>query len=378
MNVDLVVLNFNGRGLLRQCLPSIVEAAAASRHVCRVVVIDNASTDGSVDFLRKQFPEIRVEQCQNRGLCSYNSVLPRLDSRVAVLLNNDIRLEPRAVDPLVEPLTPSGMHAESRCYMAAPQCRSWGSGDYEGLKTAVRWRWGLIQATAMYDGHQRHTQRPGLTASAGAVMAVERELFLHLGGFDPLFLPGRLEDLDFAFRAYQQGYVAEYVPRSVAFHAGQATFAREFGTAGCDHLALRNTLLLQWKNFRCPMHVLRQFAGYAARLARDVVSAPLESPARRWRFIRAWSEARLRWSVDRPARASRSRGMAKDLQRERDFFRTFHPRRIDTLSVSRVTRDTSGLQDEDGRPVRCMESQRQRDEVMVPMEELAFVARRVS
>ncbi len=347
MNVDLVVLNFNGRGLLRQCLRSIIDAAAASRHACRVVVIDNASTDGSIEFLREQFPEIHIQRCPNLGLCSYNSVLPQIESRVAVLLNNDIRLDPNAIDPLIEPLELRGIDAGGRCYMTAPQCRSWASGDYEGLKTAVRWRWGLVQATAMYDGHQPHTQQPGLTASAGAVMAVDREVFLQLGGFDTLFLPGRLEDLDLAFRAHQRGYVAEYVPRSVAYHAGQATFAREFGTAGCDHLALRNTLLFQWKNLRCPTHVLRQAAGYSARLARDIVTAPFESRPRRWRFIRAWFDARRRWSVERETTTAHLARGVKGLQVEREFFRMFHPRRIDTLSVSHVAQGPSCSADAD-------------------------------
>jgi|GEM_PF-68312 len=346
MNVDLVVLNYNGRGLLRQCLGSIVEAAAASRHTCRVVVIDNASTDGSVDFLRQQYPDVRVQQCPNRGLCSYNSVLPLLESRVAVLLNNDIALEENAVDPLVEPLLSRGIDAGGRCYMTAPRCRSWAGGEYEGLKTAVGWRRGLVQATSLYDGHQQHTQRPGLTASAGAVMAVDREVFLRLGGFAPLFLPGRLEDLDLAFRAYQQEYVAEYVPESVAFHIGQATFAREFGTAGCDHLALRNTLLFQWKNLRCPTHVLRQTAGYAARLARDAITAGFESRSRRWRFLRAWSEARRQWKAHRKWLPRSLPPLARRMRLERKFFRMFHPRRIDTLSVDHsvacASRDWTG------------------------------------
>lgn len=333
MNVDLVILNYNGRGLLGQCLPSIIEAASVSRHDCRVVVVDNASTDGSVEFLRECYPHVVVEVCPNQGLCSYNVVLERLDCDVAVLLNNDIRLDAKAVDPLIEPFLQRGLAVGGHCYMTAPQCRSWTSGEYEGQKTAVAWRWGLIQATALYSGHKPHTNRPGMTASAGAAMAVDRQVFLRLGGFDPLYLPGRLEDLDLAYRAFLQGYLAEYVPQAVAFHAGQATFAREFGTAGCERLALRNTLLFQWKNLHCPRHRVRQLAGYTLRLLRDVVTAPFVERPHRWRFIRAWKEARLRWQTAEHASKDTSAVSPLRLKRERTFFHQFHPKRIDTLPL---------------------------------------------
>ncbi len=344
MNVDLVVLNFNGRGLLEQCLPSILEAASASQHDCRVFVVDNASSDSSVHYLRDHFSEVHVKRCQNRGLCSYNTVLEELESDIAILLNNDIRLEPNAVDPLIEPLLSRGVQIGDRCYMTAPRCDGWNSKQYEGQKTAVRWRCGLVQATSLYEWHDQYTHLAGRTASAGAAMAIDRRVFLELGGFDSLYLPGRLEDLDLAFRAYQRGYVAEYVPRSVAFHLGQATFAREFGTAGCDHLALRNTLLFQWKNLRCREHLFSQMAGSTVRAIRDVVTAPFQQPQRRWRFIRAWFEARKRWHVRGGSHASALSPTEEKLQRERSFFRDFHPRRINRLDITGLSQDSSRIE----------------------------------
>lgn len=353
MNVDLVVLNFNGRGLLEQCLPSIIEAASISQHDCRVVVVDNASSDNSVAYLREKFPEIHVKRCKNRGLCSYNTVLAKLESEIAVLLNNDIRLESNAVDPLIAPLVARGVQTGGRCYMTAPRCESWGTGNYEGQKTAVRWRCGLVEATSLYEQHEQYTHLAGRTATAGAAMAIDRRVFLELDGFDSLYLPGRLEDLDLAFRAHQRGYVAEYVPQSVAYHAGQATFAREFGAAGCHHLALRNTLLFQWKNLRCRDHLLRQAGGYAARAVRDVVTAPFQTRQQRWRFIRAWFEASKRWHVRRRSHAVNPARTEESLLREREFFRDFHPLRIDALEISGPLTDPLSLE---RNPVQADES----------------------
>ena len=333
MLLHLIVLNYNGRHLLGECLPSIVDAAAVSRHRCRVVVIDNRSSDDSLLWLSENYPRISVISHANRGLCSYNDVVPELGGDVAVLLNNDIKLHAGAVDPLVEPLlagnSPSGSSStgDSRCFMTAPRCRRFDDATYEGFRTAISWRWGLVQATALYPGHEATVGLPGHTASAGAVMAVDCRKFMELGGFDPLYLPGRLEDLDFAFRGYQAGYHARYVPHSLAWHKGMASFAAAFGEDGCDALALRNTLLFQWKNLRHPTHIARQLFGAALRSAADLIRAPWTSPPRRLAFVRALAAAwKRKKTVAHDCHARQSSGPRFiAIRRERDYFRRFRP-----------------------------------------------------
>jgi len=341
MRVHLLVLNFNGRRLLAECLPSVLRAAATSRHWCDVAVVDNASSDDSLDLLAERFPEVRVVRRPNRGLCSFNDVVPELEGPVAVLLNNDISLQAGCLDRWVAPLV-----EDSNCFMAAPLCWRTDGTTYEGFRTAVRWRFGLVQATALYPGHEEAIHRPGLTASAGAALAVDCRKFVELGGFDPLYLPGRLEDLDFAFRGYQAGYQARYVPEAVAFHRGMATFGKAFGPAGCDRLAMRNTLLFQWKNLRHPWHWARQLVGLPMRLAQDVCRAPWAGRDRRWMFTRALFGAlgrMRRLSADgyRPKRS---------IRREREFFHRFCPQspKMGTGSVEMRFRRT------DSRSRRCL------------------------
>jgi len=342
MSVDLLILNYNGRRLLAECLPSVLRAAEASRHRCRVAVIDNDSTDDSLAYLAEHFPQVRLIRRPNRGLCSFNDVVPRLDAPVAILLNNDVKLDRDCIDPLVAPLLdgkkgtgpicakhPSGRSGKLdlspfSCFMTAPLCWRFDGHTYEGFKTAVSWHWGLVRATALFPGHQAVIARPGQTASAGAVLAVDCRKFAELGGFDPLYLPGRLEDLDLAFRAHQAGYHALYVPQAVAWHLGMATFRKVLGNSGCDQLALRNTLLFQWKNLRHPRHLLRQLLALPLRLLLDLLRAAWLPRHRRWAFARALCAAiarlgQLRWPE------YRANGT---IARQREFFRRFHPRRL--------------------------------------------------
>lgn len=329
--VDVLVLNFNGCRLMADHLPSVMRAAKASVLDCRVHVIDNDSTDGSRAWLATNFPEVRIWSCANRGLCSFNEVLPRLDSAVAILLNNDISLEPDFVDPLVAPFLADGESYDAECFLSAPLCWQVDRRTCEGFRTAIQWRWGLVQATGQYAGHERHIFAPGLTASAGAALAADRRRFVELGGFDALYLPGRLEDLDFAFRGYQAGYHARYLPEAVCYHQPMSTFGTLFGQPGCDALALRNTLLFQWKNLRTFPHRVRQWFGAAIRVAADAALAAFVGRERRWRFVRAFAAAWKKRDALRQGPQSVVSG-----RRERDFFRRFHPRQI---AASRLVED---------------------------------------
>ncbi|HEX5443528.1 MAG TPA: glycosyltransferase [Pirellulales bacterium] len=122
MVVHLVVLNYNGRALLAECLPTVVRAARTSQHDCRVAVIDNSSDDGSLAWLRTSFPEVEIFSYPNRGLCSYNEVLAGLEGPVAILLNNDIKLAADSVDPLVEPWIDPADRAAGGCFLTTPLC----------------------------------------------------------------------------------------------------------------------------------------------------------------------------------------------------------------------------------------------------------------
>jgi GT2 family glycosyltransferase/phosphatidylglycerophosphate synthase len=337
--IDVFVLNFNGRPLLAECLSSIVQAAASSRYRCRVTVIDNASTDDSVEWLRREHPMIAVRSMANVGLCSFNEVVLESEAPVCVLLNNDVKAAEDALDVLVEPLLSSSSNEEPLA-LTAPRCYLFDGTTHEGLKTAVTWRYGLVQATSHFEGAAEAASQPGPTASAGAVLAVNRAAFLELGGFDPLYFPGRIEDLDFGFRAFQAGYRSHYVPGSVFFHRGAATFGAAFGRDGCDHLALRNTLLFQWRRLRHPWHLVRQIAWLPVRIVRDVVRAPFVPIGKRWAFCRAAVEAA------KLTRSARRIEPAQNSGRERDFFLRHSPEALRADETIRRWRDAESIRDQ--------------------------------
>ena len=304
------MLNYNGRALLEECLPSIVEAARRAPAACGVAVVDNDSTDGSREWLAAAWPEVRVIRQSNLGLASFNAVLADLDEPVVLLLNNDVKLAPDAVGPLL-----SVFETQNDALFSAPLCWTFDGETYEGMRTWVRSRFGLVQGMSRVPGHEALVDQADLTAAAGPVLAVDRRWFLEIGGYDPLYFPGRIEDLDLGFRAWMAGGRGYYVPESVAYHKGFGTFAPELGGARCDGLATRNTLFFAWKNLK------------GARLASHLGWLPvrlLGSLARgQTAFARAFFEALGRLREVLKARRALHLGQVGWIERQEAFFRRF-------------------------------------------------------
>jgi GT2 family glycosyltransferase len=241
--VEQLVLNYNGRGLLEECLPSVREAAIRSPVPCRVTVVDNGSTDGSCEVVARRWPDVGLIREENLGLASFNRVLARLEAPIVLLLNSDVKLAPDAIGPLLKPF-----EEHDDVLFTAPQCWTFDGRTYEGMRTQVRTRFGLVQGMCRVPGHEALVGLADLTAAAGPVLAVHRRRFLEIGGYDPIYFPGRIEDLDLGFRGWMAGYRGYYVPESVAYHRGFGTFEAELGMARSDRMARRNTLIFVWKN----------------------------------------------------------------------------------------------------------------------------------
>lgn len=241
----IVILNYNGRNLLEKCLPGIVQAAGSARHPTRVAIIDNQSTDDGLDYVRKEFPSVDIwVSPENRYLCSYNDYLKLIPEPVAILLNNDIRVDGNFIDPLADIFD-----RDPQAFLAAPKVLTFDGTAIEAASSRSGVRLGMFWCNARYPGYEYDADQPSETFSSG-FGAFCREKFLSLEGYDDRYLPGILEDVDICYRAKQAGYRLCYEPRSIVYHMGQATFKKKFGSHGIAVLAHRNTFLFMWKNFK--------------------------------------------------------------------------------------------------------------------------------
>ncbi|OGW83172.1 MAG: hypothetical protein A2Z83_05975 [Omnitrophica bacterium GWA2_52_8] len=243
--VRIIVLNYNGEELLPKCLPSIVDAARHYPPAASVTVLDNGSTDQGLRYVGEMFPEVDIYRApHNHYLCSYNEYLKKITEPVCIFLNNDIRVDPGFIAPLVEKF-----NQDPQTFMVAPRVM-----DFDGLAIQAgpsKWgmRYGLFWCSARYPGYEEDAINSSSTVSSG-FGAFSRKKFLELGGYDPIFLPGIFEDVDLCFRAQKQGDSCYYAAQSIVYHMGQASFKKKFGSEGIKRLAARNNFLFMRKNMR--------------------------------------------------------------------------------------------------------------------------------
>jgi len=241
MKVGIFILNYNGSGLLRLCLPSIVEAAGRSRYQCEVVVVDNNSVDDSRDLVAAEFPgvEFRVME-ENRVLCSFNDVARDSNADIMLFLNNDLKVDADFIDPLIDVF-----EKRKDAFLAVPVCYSFDGERIEVSKTVPVFKWGLLKGVPAPDGEKIRTVTYTLQGGFGAFSGKK---FREIGGYDDLYLPGIIDDTDICFRAWKKGYSCYYQPKSIVYHMGRASFKKAFGLRKLLAISHRNTYLFAWKH----------------------------------------------------------------------------------------------------------------------------------
>ena len=233
--VKIVILNWNGRDYLERFLPSLVSRTPGAG----IVVADNGSTDDSVRFLERSYPQVELLRLdRNYGYAGgYNRALAGLNAEYFVLLNSDVEVTEGWLDPLVRTLDGDGSVAA-----VSPKIRSFGEPDkfeYAGAAggfidfLGYPFCRGRILDSIESDKGQYDDPREVFWAS-GACMAVRADVFRSLGGFDGDFF-AHMEEIDFCWRAQLAGYAVRVEPRDSARPRGQLALdiPRQHRVAAC-------------------------------------------------------------------------------------------------------------------------------------------------
>ena len=251
LSCRIIALNYNGLELLKKYLSSWVRSAQACSYPCQVSVLDNCSVDGSVEYVKENFPNVHIYRAkENKVLCSYNEMAREVVEDILILINNDIETTEGFADPLIEPFSENknvffvGTHLD---------------------RSAPKSRWGIIGAESDYDTYHKGNHEPGYTFVAGCA-AFSREKFLTLGGYDDLYLPGYYEDVDLCFRGWKRGWLGLYAPNSKVFHIGAASFSKNYRYFQKQAIVFRNSVFFMMKNIQDPLLLLQFYACIIPRL----------------------------------------------------------------------------------------------------------------
>ena len=246
MKLAIIILNWNGKKLLEQFLPSVIQHSKGAD----IYVADNASTDDSIAFIKSNYPTITVIQNkENAGYAKgYNDALKSVNADVFCLLNSDVEVTQNWLNPIL-----NTFKEDTNTAVIQPKLLDYNKKDYFEYagaaggfidKYGYPYCRGRIFNTVEKDLGQYNDSTEIFWAS-GACMFIKRDVFKELHGFDELYF-AHMEEIDLCWRAKNLGYVIKYVGSSEIYHVGGATLKNS--NPKKTFLNFRNSLFTLTKN----------------------------------------------------------------------------------------------------------------------------------
>lgn len=237
--VSIVIPNYNGKHFLKDCLEAVF---AQTIKDLEVIVVDNGSTDGSLEYLHT-FPSVRVlSMDQNYGFCrAVNEGIKAAESDYVILLNNDTEVEKNFAEELLKAIKSDEkiFSCSSKMLQFHQRDHMDDGGDYY---CALGWAFGRGKG-----GMASRYEKPVRVFASCAGAAIYRKRMLEqLGYFDENHF-AYLEDIDIGYRARIFGYENVYAPKAVVYHVGSG-FSGSAHNAFKVKLSSRNSVYLAYKN----------------------------------------------------------------------------------------------------------------------------------
>ena len=277
--------------MLREYLQSVVKHSQLPD--CEVVLADNGSSDNSIDFVTKEFPEVRIIRLRhNYGFAEgYNRAIKQLkESEYIVLLNSDVEVTEGWLQPVLD-----YMDAHTEVAAAQPKIRSLRQRElfeHAGAAGGYLDRLGypFCRGRILGDVEEDHGQYDTTTDifwTSGACMFVRREVYMREGGLDERFF-AHMEEIDLCWRLNCRGYRLVCIPESTVYHLGGGSL--QYENPRKTYLNFRNNLLMIYKNM--PRSRFWRVAFWRWILDYAAMAHLLLTGKRK----NAWAVIRARWS----------------------------------------------------------------------------------
>ncbi|MCI6671098.1 MAG: glycosyltransferase family 2 protein [Prevotella sp.] len=254
MKVAIVILNWNGRQMMEQYLPSVVRYSADAE----IIVADNSSTDDSIAWLASNYPQISVIRLEdNYGFAGgYNRALAQVDSEYYLLLNSDVEVTEGWLSPLM-----AAMEQYKEVVACQPKLLSYVEKDkfeYAGGAGGHLDRYGYPFCRgrifdSMEQDKGQYNEPEEIFWATGACLLIRSAAFWKVGGFDERFFAHN-EEIDLCWRLQQAGGRIFCFPESHVYHLGGGTLSAS--NPRKTFLNFRNNLTMLWKNL--PQRELRK------------------------------------------------------------------------------------------------------------------------
>jgi GT2 family glycosyltransferase len=248
VKIAIVILNWNGKKLLKKFIPSIVKYSKLPD--VEIVIADNASTDDSVSFIQQHYPQISiVKNSTNGGYAKgYNEALQSVNADIYALVNSDIEVTKEWLSPII-----STFENEPKTAILQPKILDYKNQhkfEYAGAaggfidKYGYPYCRGRLFSTLEFDRKQ-YNEPTEIFWASGACLFIRSSVFHRLDGFDENYFAHQ-EEIDLCWRAKNLQYTIKYVGTSTVYHVGGATLNE--ASPKKTFLNFRNSLFSLSKN----------------------------------------------------------------------------------------------------------------------------------
>ena len=241
-SISVIVLNYNGLQHLEPCFSSLFALDYPSDRL-ELILADNASTDGSREFMQEHFPQVRVlAMPHNYGFSKGNNLgAEQARGQFVAFLNNDMRVDRQWLIELVQPLlrTPDVICAGSKIL-------SW-NGEYIDFAGSAANMLGYGLQEGWGEPPEAFGEEKLILAPCGGAMLIDRQVFLDCGGFDEDYF-SFYEDLDLGWRLWLWGYKVIFVSRAIAYHVHHGSWG-QVPNVKMVLLHQRNAFSTMFKNY---------------------------------------------------------------------------------------------------------------------------------
>lgn len=256
-DVTFIVPSYNQRHLMDFCLPSLL-AEAGERH--RVLVVDDASTDDTAEYLRARYPQVGLLRLErNRGFGgAVKAGIAASRTPLFALINTDVQVRPGFLAAIL----PHFDGADTFAVCSRIELPNGSQMETGNVAPAFS---GIVEPY-----HVPPTEAGSILYAGGASSVFHRARYDALGGMETMYRPLYWEDIELGYRAWRRGWRSLFEPGASVFHKRRAWIGQRFGDTYANESFLRNALLFTWKNVRDRGMLAQHFAYVCARLAREV------------------------------------------------------------------------------------------------------------
>jgi hypothetical protein len=247
LKTAIVILNWNGKKLLEQFLPSIVKFSSEE---AEIYVADNASEDTSISFIKNNFPSVKiVKNIENGGYAKgYNDALQKIDADIYCLINSDVEVTQNWLSPIL-----NIFNSDENTAIIQPKILAFKSKsdfEYAGAAGGFIDLFGYPYCRGRIFNHLEQDKNQFNDTSqifwaSGACFFIRSKVYHELNGFDEDYFAHQ-EEIDLCWRTQNNGYQVKYVGNSTVYHVGGATLKET--NPQKTFLNFRNSLLNVVKN----------------------------------------------------------------------------------------------------------------------------------